>query len=313
MERGQFVLRVAVPFMTAAVLLFAVGACSARPTGSEQSNQLQNSLPTTSEHPSGYAHPSTRGLPSETGNALETEKSRLPVGGQFDYQLGGPYAPDDSVQAVGRDREAAPAEDLYSVCYVNAFQTQPSEEDLWNGDLLLRQDGEVLYDPNWPDEAIVDTSTSQKRQEILAVTTPWIEQCAIDGYQGVEFDNLDSYARSQGLLSFDDNLALAQELVDAAHANGLAAGQKNAAEHSEALHEDAGFDFALTESCAYYGECGDYAAVYGSHVLDVEYSDEVVTEEFQGLCKNPDSPQGMVLRDRDLVTPDDPAYVFVTC
>ncbi len=276
-------------------LLLTVGACSATSSGPEPTNLPSHDLQ------------ATEGVASETGNW------ELPASGQLDYQLGGPYTPDESVQVVVRDREAGPAEGLYSVCYVNAFQTQPGEEDVWSEDLLLEKDGEVFYDPHWPDEAIVDTSTSQKRKDILALTTPWIAKCATDGYQGVEFDNLDSYSRSSGLLGFEDNLALARDLVDVAHANGLAAGQKNAAEDSEALHAGAGFDFALTESCAYYGECGEYAAIYGSNVFDVEYSDEVTTEEFQELCQDPDSLQGMVLRDRDLVAPRDPGYIFATC
>lgn len=289
------VLRVAVPFLTAVVFLFSTSACSATSGNSEPSNQQLTTLPAAS------------------GNALEASEWGLPVNGQLDYQLGGSYTPEDTVQIVVRDRESPPVAGTYSICYVNAFQTQPGEEDMWSENLLLEGDGEVFHDPNWPDEAIADTSTTQKREEFLALTVPWIEQCATDGYQGVEFDNLDSYTRSFGLLSFESNLALAQGLVEAAHANGLTAGQKNTAEYSEALHESAGFDFALTESCAYYGECGDYVAVYGSYVLDVEYSDEMTTEEFQTLCEDPDSPNGMVLRDRDLAEPGDPAYVFATC
>ena len=69
---------------------------------------------------------------------------------------------------------------------MNAFQTQPGEEDMWSENLLLEGDGEVFHDPNWPDEAIADTSTTQKREEFLALTVPWIEQCATDGYQAVD-------------------------------------------------------------------------------------------------------------------------------
>ena len=289
------VLRVAVPFLTAVVFLFSTSACSATSGNSEPSNQQLTTLPAAS------------------GNALEASEWGLPVNGQLDYQLGGSYTPEDTVQIVVRDRESPPVAGTYSICYVNAFQTQPGEEDMWSENLLLEGDGEVFHDPNWPDEALVDTSAPLKREGILALTTPWIEQCASDGYSGVEFDNLDSYSRSAGLLSFEDNLALARDLVGVAHANGLAAGQKNAAEYSEPLHQGAGFDFALTESCAYYGECGDYAAVYSAAVLNVEYSDEVTSDEFLELCEEPDSPAGMVLRDRNLVVPGDPAYVFATC
>ncbi|MHC9045572.1 endo alpha-1,4 polygalactosaminidase [Microbacterium saperdae] len=235
-----------------------------------------------------------------------------PAGAVPDYQLGGAYEPAAEVGIVGRDRSADPAADAYSICYVNGFQTQPGELDTWAADLLLQRDGETVFDPDWPDEALLDTSTAERRERIAAQIIPWIEGCAEDGFDAVEFDNLDSYTRSDDALSLDDNLALATLFVDAAHGAGLAAGQKNAAEDAVMLHDRAGFDFAVTEECAVFEECGVYAAVYGEHVIDIEYSDEL-PRSFADMCADPESPASMVLRDRDLVTPDDPAYVFETC
>lgn len=235
-----------------------------------------------------------------------------PVGAVPDYQLGGAYDPAAEVGIVGRDRSAEPAADVYSICYVNGFQTQPGELDTWDADLLLQHDGETVFDPDWPDEALLDTSTADRRERIAAQIVPWIEGCADDGFAAVEFDNLDSYTRSHDALSLDDNLALAALFVDAAHGAGLAAGQKNAAEDAVQLHEEAGFDFAVTEECAVFEECDVYAEVYGEHVIDIEYSDEL-PRSFAEMCADAESPASMVLRDRDLVTPDDPAYVFETC
>lgn len=229
-----------------------------------------------------------------------------------DYQLGGAYAPAPEVGIVGRDRSAEPAPGVYSICYVNGFQTQPGELDVWADDLLLHRDGEVVFDPDWPDEALLDTSTAERRDRIAGAVIPWIEGCAEAGFDAVEFDNLDSYSRSGGALSLDDNLAQAALLVDAAHAAGLAAGQKNAAEDAALLHEQAGFDFAVTEECAAYRECGAYTAVYGDHVIDIEYTDEL-PRPFAEMCADDSSPTSMVLRDRDLVAPEDDAYAFATC
>lgn len=233
-------------------------------------------------------------------------------GGAPDYQLGGAYEPAAGVRIVGRDRGAEPAADAWSICYVNAFQTQPGELDLWDDDLLLQRGGAPVFDPDWPDEALVDTSAPEKRERIAALVTPWIEGCADAGFDAVEFDNLDSFTRSDGALSLDDNLALATVLVDAAHAAGLAAGQKNAAEHAEALHDRAEFDFAVVEECAAYDECDAYADVYGDQVVDIEYTDEL-PRPFADMCADPASPDSMVLRDRDLRTPDDEGYVFEVC
>lgn len=214
---------------------------------------------------------------------------------------------------VARDRSAEPAPNVYSICYVNGFQTQPGEIDLFPKETLLREEnGEVRFDPDWPDEALLDLSTEAKRSAIVAIVGPWIEGCARDGFDAVEFDNLDSYTRSGGALSFEDNLALATELVRTAHEAGIAAGQKNASEEAAALHERAGFDFAVTEECSVFHECGAYTDVYGTHVINIEYTDEL-PRPFEDMCADPEAPASMVLRDRLLSTPGDPEYAFELC
>ncbi|WP_223622335.1 endo alpha-1,4 polygalactosaminidase [Microbacterium sp. EST19A] len=240
------------------------------------------------------------------------EWSKPPAGAVPDYQLGGAYEPAAEVGIVGRDRSAEPAPGVYSVCYVNGFQTQPGEFDTWDADLLLHRDGEVFFDPDWPDEALLDTSSADRRERIAAQVIVWIEGCADAGFDAVEFDNLDTYTRSDGALSLDDNLALATAFVDAAHGAGLAAGQKNSAEDAGVLRERAGFDFAVTEECAAYGECGAYTEVYGDAVIDIEYTDEL-PRPFAEMCVDGESPASMVLRDRDLLTPADEGWVFETC
>jgi hypothetical protein len=235
-----------------------------------------------------------------------------PAGGTPDYQLGAAYPPAAAVDIVVRDRSADPAPDVYSICYVNGFQTQPGEVDQWSGELVLQRDGAPVVDPAWPDEYLLDTSTAQRRDAIAEVVAPWIEGCADAGFDAVEFDNLDSYTRSDGALTFADNLALATTYVRLAHDEGLAAGQKNAAEDAQRLHDDAGFDFAVAEECAAYDECGEYAAVYGTRVIDIEYTDEL-PRPFADLCDEASAPSAMVLRDRDLVASDDPDYAFELC
>lgn len=248
-----------------------------------------------------------------TGCAADASAVALPPAGAApDYQLGGAYPPDDGVGIVGRDRSAQPADGRYSICYVNGFQTQPGELEIWADDLLLTRAGDPVFDPDWPDEALLDTSTPDRRERIAAMVEPWIAGCADAGFDAVEFDNLDSYTRSHGALTLDDNLALATHLVAIAHDTGLAAGQKNAAEDAAVLHAHAGFDFAVTEECAAYQECAAYTEVYGEHVIDIEYTDQL-PRTFAEMCADPESPASMVLRDRDLLTPDNEGYAFETC
>lgn len=235
-----------------------------------------------------------------------------PAGATPDYQLGGAYEPAAGVGIVGRDRSDPPAQGAYSVCYVNGFQTQPGELDDWADDLVLTDDGDPVFDPDWPDEALLDTSTPERRERIAEMVGRWIDGCGTAGFDAVEFDNLDSYTRSDGVLSLDDNLALATLLVDRAHRAGLAAGQKNAAEDAAVLRDRAGFDFAVVEECAAYDECAAFTDVYGDSVIDIEYTDEL-PRPFEEMCADEDSPASLVLRDRDLLTPDDPGHVFRTC
>ena len=54
-----------------------------------------------------------------------------PAGAGVDYQIGGDYPLPEGVTVVARDWFAGSApEDAYSICYINAFQTQDDEHDV---------------------------------------------------------------------------------------------------------------------------------------------------------------------------------------
>ena len=236
----------------------------------------------------------------------------LPPAGIPDYQLGGSYVPQADVEIVVRDRLSTPDPGRYSICYINGFQTQPAELELWPENTLLTDESGLVMDPDWPDEALLDTSTNEKRVQILAVLKPWIQNCATAGYAAVEFDNLDSYTRTDGALTKADNLELATDLVAFTHAKGLAAGQKNAAEDAAELQSQASFDFAVSEECAAYDECSLYTDVYREQVIDIEYTDQL-PRSFASMCADAGVPSSMILRDRDLVTPAEGGYHFERC
>jgi hypothetical protein len=233
----------------------------------------------------------------------------------FDYQLGGGYTPPAGANVVARDRTDVPADGIDTICYVNGFQTQGEDAELWAGHpelLLTGPDGDPVIDPNWPDEFLLDTSTPEKRSGIADIIGGWIDGCALDGFVAVEFDNLDSFTRSDGALTQDDNVALAEILVSRAHENFLRAGQKNSAELS-GLAPEIGFDFAVTEECHRWDECGVYVDAYGEDlVLNIEYTDDLrgTAEE---VCADPSIPAMTIIRDRDLTTPDNPDYFFEAC
>ncbi|MCP9208359.1 endo alpha-1,4 polygalactosaminidase [Streptomyces sp. NEAU-Y11] len=220
---------------------------------------------TSSSGPSGSAGPSGSGTGDRSSVSLP------PVHAGFDYQLGGAYPPPKGVRIVSRDRAAEPADGLYNICYVNAFQAQPEERGQWPAGLLLRDDdGDVVMDKDW-DEPLLDIGTPAKRKRIAARVNRWTDGCADQGYDAVEPDNYDSYTRSGGRLSAADATAFITLLAAHAHARGLAIGQKNTVELA-GRREETGLDFAVVEECGAYDECGGYVKAFGRHVVVVEYT-----------------------------------------
>ncbi|PPF53804.1 hypothetical protein C5C55_12895 [Rathayibacter sp. AY1C2] len=239
-----------------------------------------------------------------------------PANGVLDYQLGGAYAPASSVTIVDRDRTDAPAAGRYSICYVNAFQTQPGESAAFakrHPELLVRRaDGKPLADPGWPDEYLFDVSTAAKRTALLAIVGAWIDGCAEDGFDAVEADNLDSYTRSGGRLTKSQALAFATLLTARAHRSGLAIGQKNGADLAAAGKRTVGFDFAVVEECQVYDECAAYTDVYGRQVYEIEYTDNG-RSAYSEACAAQGRSISVTLRDRDVVPRGAPGYVNRHC
>ncbi|QHC70574.1 endo alpha-1,4 polygalactosaminidase [Rathayibacter sp. VKM Ac-2801] len=239
-----------------------------------------------------------------------------PANGVLDYQLGGAYAPASSVTIVDRDRTDPPAAGRYSICYVNAFQTQPGESAAFakrHPELLVRRaDGKPLADPGWPDEYLFDVSTSAKRTALLAIVGAWIDGCAEDGFDAVEADNLDSYTRSGGRLTTSQALAFATLLTARAHRSGLAIGQKNGADHAAAGRRTVGFDFAVVEECQVYDECAAYTDVYGRQVYEIEYTDNG-RSAYAEACAEQGRRISVTLRDRDVVPRGATGYVNRHC
>jgi len=236
-----------------------------------------------------------------------------PAVGSFDYQLGGAYDT-PGLSVVARDATATPMPGAYNVCYVNGFQTQPGEAQQWLRDrdsALLRDGGEPVTDPDWPDEYVLDPSTAPQRAMILDVLGPVVSRCADKGFDAVEVDNFDTFTRFPGV-DRAGALELARSYARIAHDRGLAIGQKNAAESTEVGRRDVGFDFAVAEQCAAYDECDRYRTVYGDHVMQIEYDDDLPAP-FREVCASPDRAPLTILRDRDLVARGAKGYAYEQC
>jgi hypothetical protein len=257
---------------------------------------------------------SGRAAPGRSDGASPTSVTLPPVHGRFSYQISGAYAPAAGVSIVDRDHTDAADPTRYSICYVNAYQAQADATGWWRAqhpELLLHDSaGQLVVDEQW-DEPLLDISTAARRDGVLAVVGGWLDECARRGYRAVEADNLDSYTRSRGRLSVADVLAFGRLLAARAHHAKLSLGQKNAGELSAQAHR-AGFDFAIAEECQVYSECDAYTDVYGRALIEIEYTDQP-TAAFDTACRLRGATTSVVLRDRQVSTPDDAAHVERWC
>jgi hypothetical protein len=261
--------------------------------------------------------------------ASAAAKVRLPpAGGVFDYQIGGAYAPSAKVQIVDRDRTSKPVKGRYNVCYVNALQTQSDEPgqskkhppygttSWWKRHhptlLVHDKSGHVVVDPDW-DEAILNVATTAKRTALLSIQKAWVKSCRTKGFQAVEPDNQDSYARSHRAFGFAADRAYLTRFTRYAHAEGLAVAQKNAnGEFGSTGRTHVHFDFAIAEECSYYDECASYTSVYGRRVIDIEYTDEPKSA-FLNSCSVRGSRISVLRRDRDVVPRGAHGYSYTLC
>lgn len=256
-------------------------------------------------------------LPMLQGTCASAASVALPpANGQFDYQIGGAYAPLASVATVDRDRSASPVSGKYNICYVNVYQTQPEEAAWWKAkhpDLLLKKaNGSYVGDPDWPGEILLDTSTAAKRAGIAAIEDGWIDGCSAAGFKAVEPDNLDSYTRSGKRLTKAENVALAALLAAHAHGDGLAYAQKNDTDITASDKATVGFDFAIAEECGFYGECGSYTSLYGNNVIEIEYTDNGKSA-YTAACSARGATLPIIYRDRDVVAKGTSGYHYEYC
>lgn len=253
-----------------------------------------------------------------------SDAATVPSTGGVDYQLGGDGPLDPDVGLVVRDWwEGQPAgDDVTSLCYLNAFQSQPADPgsgrldtaDAWPDDLLLTHLG---ADPGWPGEVLVDLRDADRRARAVDHLTPALVACADAGFVGVELDNLDSWTRFAGTgradqvpFGEDEAVAYAAALVEVAHGLGLAVAQKNTLELSATASRDTiGFDLLVVEECGAFGECDRAAEVFGDQVVAVEYTDAGLA----AACASSLPSRLVVQRDLDLVPEGEPGHLRRTC
>ena len=165
---------------------------------------------------------------------------------------------------------------------------------------MLHRGGHLVVDSRWG-EWLLDVRTKTKRQRLAQVVGPWIDGCATDGFDAVEFDNLDSFTRSHQLIKRRAGLRFARMLVRRAHRADLSAGQKNLSGFDGTA---IGFDFAVSEECARYDECDRYVDHFGDQVVMIEYR----AKDFREACRGYGATHAIVRRDLPLKPAYEPTY-----
>jgi len=259
-------------------------------------------------------------LAPASSNAQVADRPLPPANVHLDYQLGGAYQPAQRVGVVSRDWfRGDPLPGGYSICYVNAFQTQgnylgvrPDEERNWPRRLVLRSFGQ---DPNWPGEYPIDIRSRSKRVEAARWVRQMVQTCADKGFDAVEFDNVDTWVRFADIdtprpLQRRHAVRYARLLTRHAHSLGLTVAQKNAWRLTPRQSlEIIGYDFVIAEGCGKWNECDRYTRVFGDRMLAVEYD----RRGFRVACRQLGDRIAVVLRDQLLVPRGEDGYRFRTC
>ncbi|MGC4106231.1 MAG: endo alpha-1,4 polygalactosaminidase [Thermomicrobiales bacterium] len=153
----------------------------------------------------------------------------------------------------------------------------------------------------WPGERYLDI----RQVDVLApILEARLDLCAAKGFDAVEPDNIDTYGNDASVTGFAltaaDQLRFNRWLADAAHARGLAIGQKNVPELTPDLVGT--YDFAVTEDCVADGWC-DQMKPYldaGKAVFAIEYTDRTPESAFVAICAETMEPLSFVLKHRNL-------------
>lgn len=166
----------------------------------------------------------------------------------------------------------------HAVCYVNvgAWEDWRPDAKRFPGATIGQE-----YE-GWPGERWLDI----RRIDLLGpVMRARLELCKIKGFDGVLFDNIDSYMQKTGFpITREHQLRYVLWLASEARKRGLAVGINNNPEQAEALLPHV--DWAQAESCFSQGWCATLAPFVeaGKPVVVIEYTDD--PEKMSAMCRD---------------------------
>ena len=171
----------------------------------------------------------------------------------------------------------------HAVCYLDAGDAETFRPDYQRFvDFDKHCDGCLIGNPFsqvFPDEFFLNINNDQgQRAFILKVNRDRVEKCAAAGFDGVEWDIIDTYEdpHSGFHISYRSQLMFNTRLANMAHSYGMSVAMKN--DPSQVKDLLPYFDYAIVEQCFQYHFCsgnpspGEVAFVQaGKAVFEVEY------------------------------------------
>jgi len=220
---------------------------------------------------------STSALASASSSASSTAGSywKPSAGATWQIQLAGgvsdPTYAADVFDIDLFDNDAATISTLHSngkkvICYFSAGSFEDWRPDA--GSFQASDKGAAL--DGWAGEWWLNTNSANVRN----IMTSRIELAKTKGCDGVDPDNVDGYANTNGIsLTEDSAVDYMTFLADAAHSRGMSIGLKNAAGLVEKLLPI--MEFHVNEQCVQYGECQKFQPFIdaGKPVFHIEYPD----------------------------------------
>ncbi len=228
-----------------------------------------------------------------TGTPTVSAKTESLIGKPWQWQLTGTIdttIPANMYDVDYENTDASTVAALHAkgakvICYINAGMWEPRRSD----------------SANFPSDAIgstVDGSDNKwldisNADAIASIMEKRLDTCKQKGFDGVDPDSIDGYARNTGFsFTADDQIAYNRWLAGQAHARGLQIGLHN---DNDQVNDLLGyFDFAILDACINQGTCSDFNQfiLFGKPVFDAEYTDNGTTTD---VCDKAKSMQFSVI------------------
>jgi hypothetical protein len=216
----------------------------------------------------------------------------------------------DGENSTAADVAAIHAAGAIAVCYVDVGTLESGRSD------YSQFPSSVVGPPvqGWPGENWFLVTAANQSILLPLMKARFEEWCQAKGFDAIEPDNLDAWTNMVAV-SQTDNLAYDLAIGQLAHSLSLSIGLKNLTvdlSTSQVPSFLSTFDWALSEQCYEYSECGAYTSAgsfipAGKAVFDVEYNASPDCTNANGAHMNAQKS------DLNLVGATESGYLYAPC